>query len=59
MLQDTFKRKSKSYGYNSQNVFPDAQAFNLQMLTTPWGRVLLEKPSAAQLFKKFPTFYET
>ena len=31
----------------------------LTYLLTPWRRVLLEKLTGSQLFKKFPTFYGT
>ena len=30
----------------------------LPYLCTPWGRVLLEKVTGSQLFKKFPTIME-
>jgi hypothetical protein len=26
---------------------------------TPWSRILLDKPTVAQLVKKFPAFYAT
>jgi hypothetical protein len=29
------------------------------MDTIPWSGVLLQKPTVAQLFKNFPTFYGT
>jgi hypothetical protein len=30
----------------------------IQIYLTPWSTILLEKPIATQLVKKFPTFYE-
>jgi hypothetical protein len=29
------------------------------IMTTTWGRVLVEMPTVTQLVKKFPTFYGT
>ena len=33
--------------------------FYANLTLTPWSRVLLEKPTATQLVKKFPAFYGT
>ena len=37
----------------------DIHSYLLTYLLTPWSRVLLEKLTVYQLFKKFPAFYGT
>jgi hypothetical protein len=59
-LQSAHGGNNKDYKYETvviadslPNLFSDLKVL------TPWSRVLPEKPTDIQLFKKFPAFYGT
>ena len=59
-----FKRGDKSNLQFNKKPFlfyflPFFPFFFLSFFLSPWSRVLLEKLTGSQLFKKFPTFYGT